>query len=251
MRRLRNCVTGPCNYWANCAISITPTGCWGVRMERACRGDDRLRSAASCGIGADAREFEIAARPLRSSGSSALFVACLSLFFLFFVGAANSELPLPPAQRTLYPPEQTTHAHPLAGDGDEAELACLAEAVYYEARSEGVYGQIAVAEVILNRRDHPDFPDTICEVVHQGYDPRAATLHRCQFSYFCDGRPEKVTDANQLARIRAMLWNVVNSDVRGLTRGATHYHASYVSPSWARRMFRVTQIDTHVFYRVH
>ena len=73
---------------------------------------------------------------------------------------------------------------------DEDELNCLAEAVYFEARGEGAYGQRAVAEVILNRRADPAFPDSVCGVVHQGFNPSSPKLHKCQFSYYCDGLPE-------------------------------------------------------------
>ena len=132
---------------------------------------------------------------------------------------------------------------------DEDELNCLAEAVYFEARGEGSHGQRAVAEVILNRRASPSFPDSVCAVVHQGFNPRNPKLHQCQFSYYCDGLPEAFGDRDRLARIRAMAWNMLRGMKSNLTMGATYYHADYVSPSWTRNLLRVARVDQHIFYR--
>lgn len=131
----------------------------------------------------------------------------------------------------------------------EEDLACLAEAMYFEARSENIAGKVAVAEVILNRRDSPLFPDTICEVVHQGYNPVSPRLHRCQFSYYCDGKPETVGNKEEYESIRALAWGMLRGGTRPLTAGATYFHATYVKPSWARKMEEVRTVDTHVFYR--
>ena len=132
---------------------------------------------------------------------------------------------------------------------DEHELNCLAEAVYFEARGEGSHGQRAVAEVILNRRASQSFPDTVCAVVHQGYNPANPQLHKCQFSYYCDGLPERFGDRDRLARIRAMAWNMLRGMKSNLTMGATYYHADYVSPAWTRKLLRVARVDQHIFYR--
>ena len=132
---------------------------------------------------------------------------------------------------------------------DEGELRCLAEAIYFEARNEDVYGQTAVAEVVLNRRDHERFPSTICQVVRQGYSPDR--LHRCQFSYYCDGKPEAVGEKERYARISALAWHVLRShpQPQPLTLGATHYHATYVAPKWAKAMDHTRTVGRHHFYR--
>lgn len=125
------------------------------------------------------------------------------------------------------------------------QLACLAEAIYYEARGESIEGQIAVAEVILNRADSRIFPNTVCEVIAQG----ASRLNSCQFSYKCDGVPEQMADAQarKIARDVAILH--IKGERRGITDGATHYHADYVSPYWAKRLHKTTKIGQHIFYR--
>ncbi len=123
-------------------------------------------------------------------------------------------------------------------------LICLALTVYYEARSEPMVGQVAVAQVVLNRVEHTAYPSTICEVVHQGGTYR----HRCQFSYWCDGKPETPSDyrAWRLAKVIAQLTHdgVLTADVED----ATHYHADYSSPSWRNRMHLVATIGRHFFY---
>jgi hypothetical protein len=122
---------------------------------------------------------------------------------------------------------------------------CMTEAIYFEARGEEIEGQFAVAEVILNRVDHANYPNSICDVVNQGTGRRYA----CQFTYTCDGIPEVATDqrawnrAGQIARI------MMDGAPRSLTSGATHYHADYVNPRWARVYPRTARYGTHIFYR--
>ncbi|HEX8215622.1 MAG TPA: cell wall hydrolase [Allosphingosinicella sp.] len=124
------------------------------------------------------------------------------------------------------------------GDRD-AQEECLAKAVYFEARSESLQGQLAVANVVLNRARSGVYPSTICEVVTQPW----------QFSFIRQGRfptPDKGSrawhDAAAIAAIaRKNLIQVVPSNV-------LWYHADYVSPSWGTRLTRVTQIGTHIFY---
>ncbi len=127
----------------------------------------------------------------------------------------------------------------------QAQWQCLAEALYFEARSESVQGQRAVAEVILNRVDSRKFPNTVCDVVHQG----AHRKHACQFSYNCDGLPEHIAEPKAYARAKAIALDMVGEGARDLTSGATHYHTSAVSPGWSRRLSKTTKIGTHIFYR--
>ena len=127
-----------------------------------------------------------------------------------------------------------------------ADLQCLSEALYFEARGEGVQGQQAVAEVILNRVDAPNYPDTVCEVVHQGTGRRNA----CQFSFACDGIPETVTERRPWDQAEEIAAKVTSGELYLTEVGdATHYHATYVRPAWAPRMTKVTQIGLHVFYK--
>lgn len=125
-----------------------------------------------------------------------------------------------------------------------AQWQCLAEALYFEARSESLEGQRAVAEVILNRVDSRKFPNTVCEVITQGAHRRNA----CQFSYNCDGRPERITEPRAFERAKKIALDMVGDRERTLTDGATHYHTSAVNPRWARKLTRTAKIGTHIFY---
>jgi len=130
-------------------------------------------------------------------------------------------------------------------EGAERELHCLSEAIYYEARGETIEGQIAVAEVIMNRVDSRHYPDTVCGVVTQGADRR----NSCQFSYKCDGAPERMSEKNAAARARDVAILLMKGERRDLTEDATHYHASYVNPYWAKSLTLTATHGTHVFYR--
>jgi len=127
-------------------------------------------------------------------------------------------------------------------------LRCLAEAIYYEARSEGRSGQIAVAEVVLNRVRHPLYPDSICGVVYQGVDDGLDI--GCQFSFACDGamlrkpRGRAWANAEQLAA-HAML----GFDGDGAAGDATHYHTVAIQPDWSQTLVRTGVVGNHVFYR--
>lgn len=131
--------------------------------------------------------------------------------------------------------------------GAERELHCLSEAIYYEARGETIEGQIAVAEVIINRVDSRAYPNTVCGVISQGAD----RLNSCQFSYKCDGVPERMKDTNAANRARDVAILLLKGERRSLTDEATHYHASYVNPYWAKSLKKTATHGTHVFYRTN
>lgn len=125
------------------------------------------------------------------------------------------------------------------------QWACLAEAIYFEARGEPVEGQFAVAEVILNRVDSPKFPNSICKVVRQG----TGRKHACQFSYNCDGKLEYIANGSAYDQAKRVARVSMDRKTRPLTKGATFYHATFVSPSWARSFQHVATIGVHKFYK--
>ncbi len=132
---------------------------------------------------------------------------------------------------------------PVASGGDEWE--CLTQALYFEARGEGVRGLFAVAEVILNRVDSTAYPDSVCGVVQQGTGKR----YQCQFSYLCDGKAEKIANLRAFGRVGKVARLMIDGAPRALTGGATHYHTKAVSPSWSRVFARTSTIGMHHFYR--
>ncbi len=130
-----------------------------------------------------------------------------------------------------------------AAQGDE-QFECLAQAIYHEARGETIRGQVAVAEVILNRVDSGMFPNSVCAVVHQGTGKR----HQCQFSYTCDGRSDAIREQKAYDRVAKVARLMLDGAPRALTGGAVYYHTSAVRPSWAARFDETVRIGTHRFY---
>ena len=128
----------------------------------------------------------------------------------------------------------------------DSALACLAQAIYFEARGETIQGQVAVAEVILNRVDSRRYPGTVCKVVRQG----ANKLHACQFSYNCDGRPETISEKDAFARAAKIAAMMLEGRPRVLTGSATHYHTTAVNPRWAKRLTETARIGDHIFYKI-
>ncbi|HUG62500.1 MAG TPA: cell wall hydrolase [Methylomirabilota bacterium] len=126
------------------------------------------------------------------------------------------------------------------------EQACLAEAVYFEARSEPYKGQVAVAQVVLNRVRNPAYPDSICAVVYQNRNVRNA----CQFSFACDGIKDVVRSRKSWSLAKKVARDVSFEGVRVDEVGtATHYHATYVRPNWASIFKKKARIGLHVFYQ--
>lgn len=129
--------------------------------------------------------------------------------------------------------------------GSGAEWNCLTEALYFEARGESLEGVYAVAEVIMNRVASPNFPNSVCGVVHQG----TQALYDCQFTYHCDGRSDVIGERAAWNAVGKVASAMLNGAPRILTNGATYYHTQAVNPSWAARFVETTTIGAHEFYR--
>ena len=132
------------------------------------------------------------------------------------------------------------------------QVHCMALNVYYEARGSNIADMYGVADVVLNRVEDDRYPDTICDVVRDGYRPGRRD---CQFSWYCDGKSDIPRDEESWAKAQSIAWFIVKlGQFRGITEGSTHYHAHYVNPRWNRstRHFsidRVGRIGDHIFYR--
>lgn len=124
---------------------------------------------------------------------------------------------------------------------------CLATAIYFEARGESEAGQRAVAQVVLNRVLDYRYPDTVCGVVFQNQTWR----NRCQFSFACDGQPERVNDKRSWSTAMMIAEEALDGDyfLDGIG-DATHYHATYVNPRWSRALRKVEKVGTHIFYQL-
>lgn len=147
-----------------------------------------------------------------------------------------------PQSTLVYDANWLSKLPPARGD---QEWSCLAEAVYFEARGETVKGQVAVAEVILNRVDSGRFPNSVCDVVNQGTGRKNA----CQFSYTCDGQPEVISEARAYQRAGKIAKLMMEGAPRALTGGATHFHTSKVQPHWSFKFAQTAFIGSHLFYR--
>jgi len=162
---------------------------------------------------------------------------------------------------------QDPQVEELYTEQNRPQLYCLAQNVYFEAKSEPLAGQYAVADVVLNRVNDTRYPNTICEVVREGpikeswktkkdqdLDDQQRIYYpiknRCQFSWYCDGKADTVRDQDAWRMAQIIAYKIVHTDkMRGITEGATHYHADYVSPKWAKQIQLVGSISTHIFYR--
>ncbi len=165
----------------------------------------------------------------------------------------QSLLKLEPKKLTnLSPVEPGGHAwaaRPLPASAyTQKEQGCLAAGIYFEARSESVKGQAAVAQVILNRVRNPTYPNTICGVVYQNDKWR----NRCQFSFACDGIKDRITEPYHLRKAQEVAKAVTNGTIWLPEVGSsTHYYADYVKPGWARSMKKMKKIGRHIFYRTY
>lgn len=120
------------------------------------------------------------------------------------------------------------------------EMRCLAGTVYFEARGEPLYGQLAVAEVVINRSRSGQFPKTYCGVVYQ----------RSQFSFIRRGTMPPINEASAAWRqARAIAQIAHNDHWNSEAEEALYFHANYVRPSWAKRRVAAATINRHIFYR--
>ncbi len=135
----------------------------------------------------------------------------------------------------------------IPADRLDSEKHCLAQAIYFEARGESEEGQAAVAQVVINRVTSGLYPSTVCGVVFQNQTHR----HACQFSFACDGRPLRVLEAEAWSQASRIAEDVLAGKTWLADIGdATHYHADYVRPRWARSLKKIDVIGKHIFYRL-
>ena len=141
----------------------------------------------------------------------------------------------------------------------ETAFICLALNTYHEAKNQSLVGQVATAQVVMNRVADDRFPNTICEVVKQGptrpswEDPEKEypIKHRCQFSWYCDGKDDTPKNEKAWKKAQDVAFLVIYDKIKlDVTEGATHYHATYVRPSWAKTKKRTTRIEKHIFYNL-
>jgi hypothetical protein len=154
-------------------------------------------------------------------------------------------VPLPTPAPGVPPPSPAQRLKLEGKEYDKAER-CLANAIYYEARSEPIRGQMAVAQVVMNRVFSGFYPNDVCAVVYQN-------AHRhlsCQFTFACDGKRKVITERGHWARANRIAKQTLNGQIYlPEVAKSTHYHAVYVHPNWVREMKKLVRYGLHNFYR--
>lgn len=139
------------------------------------------------------------------------------------------------------------------------DVLCLALNIYHESRGDSLAGQVAVADVVLNRVESKYFPESICQVVEQAVLVKnwkgniVPKRNQCQFSWYCDGVSDEPGDPDAWMESYMLAQQTLAGGWRGITDGATHYHAAHVRPVWAqdRGMVYKGTIGQHEFYKWH
>ena len=155
--------------------------------------------------------------------------------------ALNAVLPIDDAD---FAPAQPFFLRVSAPERARA-LLCLTQAIYYEAALEPTEGQQAVAQTVINRVRHPDFPKSVCGVVYEGSQLPIG----CQFSFTCDGSLARPPIEPFWSRAKFVAEAALDGFVAKDIGSATHYHADYVFPRWGPQMVKIVQLGAHIFYR--
>jgi hypothetical protein len=154
-------------------------------------------------------------------------------------------VPMPRPAPGLPPPSPAELLH-LEGKAYAKAERCLANAIYFEARGEPVSGQIAVAQVVMNRAFSGFYPNDVCAVIYQNAHRHLA----CQFTFACDGKSKAINERGAWARANRIAKQTLDGQLYVATVGAsTHYHAIYVHPNWVREMHKLARYGIHNFYR--
>ena len=141
---------------------------------------------------------------------------------------------------------------------DYDELECMALNIYHEARGERIEGQVAVSQVVLNRKKSNFFPNTVCGVIKQAkisrwylehHNKAVPVRNQCQFSWYCDGKSDSPQDMRAWGHSLTIASQVMRGEHPDMTGGAMFYHAHYVEPYWKHTMLHVGNVGDHLFYK--
>lgn len=175
----------------------------------------------------------------RTSGRAAGIVGATLMILSL---AACTVAPPPPAPP---PPEPVVFKGPTPEEIEKSrQLACLTQAIYFEARGESEIGQQAVGYVVMNRVGNPNFADTVCGVIRQG-GPQPP----CQFSWYCDGRADTPKEPKAWAEAQRIAALVFARSVPDPTHGAQYFHNRNVQPAWKQKFKSTAEIQGHIYYR--
>lgn len=157
--------------------------------------------------------------------------------------SAGGDKKAPAAAQTITKPE----AQAVDPHGEEAlddALTCLARSIYWEAKGEDRPGMEAIASVVMNRLGNGSFPNTVCGVVKEGKESGA-----CQFSWWCDGRPDDVEEESRYTITMEIARQALNRQLPDRTGGALYFHGGKVTPSWDNDYVQTAEFGHHRFYK--
>ena len=140
-----------------------------------------------------------------------------------------------------------SQAHSVDPTGQEPlddAITCLARSIYWEANRKDFPEMEAIANVVMNRLGHKGFPNTICGVVKQGHEKGA-----CQFSWWCDGRPDDAREDEPYSHAKEISRKALNRQLKDRTGGALYFHNRKVAPGWSKEYIRTVEVGEHVFYK--
>ena len=146
-------------------------------------------------------------------------------------------------------------ALPANASDENGDRFCLAQNIYFESANQSFAGRVAVANVVLNRVEDDQFPSTVCDVVYQAEMKEnwkgnlLPILHRCQFSWYCDGKSDLPTDSETWMEAFRIAGMVLAFEYQDITEGSLWYHSDTVEPYWSKHLSLVTTIDNHLFYK--
>jgi N-acetylmuramoyl-L-alanine amidase len=149
-----------------------------------------------------------------------------------------------PLQALLILPALVLPLDADAAEDHEAQRTCLAHTVYWEAKSEGREGMIAVGWVVLNRQNHEEFPPTLCGVVYEGGETPP-----CQFSWWCDGKSDQPREPENWALAREVADLLLTEPPPDPTNGALFFHSADIDVPWRVNRTRTAMIGNHIYYR--
>lgn len=148
----------------------------------------------------------------------------------------------PPAQLITKPQAQAVD--PAGDEPLEDGITCLARTIYWEARGTETAAMEVIANVVMNRVGHEGFPNTICDVVKQGHEQGA-----CQFSWWCDGRPDDAKEDDSYAIAKEIARKALNRQFQDRTHGALYFHDQTVTPDWSKKYLKTAEVDQFIFYK--
>ena len=174
-----------------------------------------------------------------------VFLGVFTLFCAVFLAKSTGASDLSKVVILRIPQEMAENKEKTV---NKKQLDCMAANIYFEASTQERIGKIGVAQVTMNRVMSPEFPNSVCEVVFQG-PKNKKHKHLCQFSWYCDGKPDVIRSKRMWRECIYIAKYVMLGGVPDITKKSTHYHADYVQPWWAKKMEKTVKLGDHIFYR--